>query len=233
MTTPDTNAMADVNGYGRELTPQEIDRKAHRHFVGGLWDELGKLQFDFLVGRGLKPAHKLLDIGCGCLRGGLYYIDNLDTGNYYGLDINSSLIQAGLAEVRNARLEDKYPTLLVDDNFRLERFSEAFDFMVSVSLFTHLPANIIVRCLVEAKKYLKPGGVYFSTFFQAPHSAYLGRLTQLPINITTNYDSDPFHYSFEELSHMADVAELEAELIGEWNHPRNQKMIAFSRKESV
>ena len=38
--------------------------------IGGLWDEMGKHQFEFLQSKGLEPQHKLLDIGCGSLRGG-------------------------------------------------------------------------------------------------------------------------------------------------------------------
>ncbi|MFO8086096.1 MAG: class I SAM-dependent methyltransferase [Desulfobacterales bacterium] len=218
--------MRGINSYGKELTQEDIDRKNHRNFVGGLWEELGKLQYDFLIEQGLKPFHKLLDIGCGCLRGGLHYINYLEEENYYGLDVNNSLIQAGILEIKEAGLEHKHPRLLVDDQFRLDKFNQNFDFMVSVSLFTHLSMNIIIRCLSEAQKHLKPGGVYFSTFFQASKSAYLEKLHQTG-GIITNYDSDPFHYSFEELSWMAYIAGLEVKLIGDWNHPRNQKMAAF------
>src|ERR1700678_1283527 len=42
----------------------------HREYVGGLWEVIGKLQFDFLISRGLKPEHVFLDIACGPLRGG-------------------------------------------------------------------------------------------------------------------------------------------------------------------
>lgn len=38
--------------------------------VGGDWEKIGKLQFEFLVSRGLRPHHRMLDIGCGTLRGG-------------------------------------------------------------------------------------------------------------------------------------------------------------------
>lgn len=227
MTTPQTNSMREVNSYGKELTKEDIDNKIHRNFVGGLWEEIGQLQFDFIKAQGLKPFHKLLDIGCGCLRGGLYYIQYLKEGNYYGLDINNSLIQAGKLEIKEAGLENKHPKLLVENQFKLDKFGENFDFMISVSLFTHLPINIIIRCLSEARKYLNPTGVYFSTFFEAPKSAYLDRFHQHPGDIITNYDSDPFHYSFEELSWMANISGLQVKLIGDWNHPRNQKMAAF------
>lgn len=227
MVTRQTNSMRGINSYGNELTQEDIERRNHRGFVGGLWEELGKLQYDFLREQGLKPFHKLLDIGCGCLRGGLHYVKYLEDGNYYGLDVNNSLIQAGMLEIKESGLEEKHPRLLVDDQFRLDKFNEKFDFMVSISLFTHLPMNIIIRCLSEVKKHLKLGGFYFSTFFQAPKSAYLDKLYHQPGGIITNYDSDPFHYSAEELSWMAGIAGSEVKVIGDWNHPRNQKMAAF------
>jgi len=37
----------------------------HRSYVGGQWDVLGKLQFEFLLQRGLRPDDILLDIACG------------------------------------------------------------------------------------------------------------------------------------------------------------------------
>ena len=46
----------------------------HRRAVGGLWDEIGLLQRDFLIDHGLKRNHFLLDIRCGPLRGGVTII---------------------------------------------------------------------------------------------------------------------------------------------------------------
>lgn len=219
--------MKDVNSYSKELTSEEIGKKAHREFVGGLWDELGKLQLEFLIKSGLKPNHKLLDIGCGCLRGGLHYLKYLDVGNYYGLDLNESLIEAGKIEVDEAGLSHKKPNLIVDDAFMVGAFGETFDFMVSVSLFTHLPFNMIVRCLTRVRENLLPHGVYYSTYFQAPTSAYLEPLRQEPGEIVTHYDSDPFHCSVDELAYLAELAGLELSVVGDWGHPRNQKMAAF------
>jgi len=227
-----TNSMLGISGYGRELTQEDIDRKFHRYFVGNRWQEIGQLQFGFLVDQGLKPHHALLDIGCGCLRGGLHFIRYLNEGNYCGFDVNTSLIQAGKLELKEAGLEHKHPKLLVDDKFRIERFNVEFDFMISVSLFTHLPMNIIVRCLSEVKKHLKPGGVYFSTIFEAPETAHIDIVCH-PSGVKTNYDSDPFHYSFEEISWMAKIAGLKAGLFGNWNHPWDHKMIVFSQIREV
>ncbi len=221
------SVMQNINSYCIELSPEQISDKTHRHFVGGMWDVLGPLQFDFLIESGLKPDHKLLDIGCGCLRGGVHFIDYLDAGNYFGLDINSSLIEAGKIEVNDAGLSHKFPNLLVDDEFSFGRFGDKFDFMLSVSVFTHLPASIILECLKKAKLSLAPEGVYFSTFFEAPTSNHLEPVTQMNGEVITKYDSDPFHLSIDELADIAGQAGLELDVVGDWKHPRGQQMAAF------
>lgn len=67
-----------------------------RDAVGGLWDEVGDLQFNFLVAQGLKPEHSFLDVGCGCLRGGVRFLKYLDDGNYHGIDAQQALLDAGV-----------------------------------------------------------------------------------------------------------------------------------------
>lgn len=220
-----------VNSYSKQLSTIEIEKKLHRSFVGGLWDEIGDLQLNFLKKQGLKPDHKLLDIGCGSLRGGVKFISYLNKGNYYGIDINKSLIEAGKLEIKEANLAEKEANLIVDDKFSIDKFNERFEFMLSVSLFTHLNSNIIIRCLKMARESLTENGRYFTTFFEAPYSAHIKQIKQTPDGIYTNYDSDPFHYSKEELEYIALIAELNLEIIGDWGHPRNQKMAAFSLKK--
>lgn len=62
--------------------------------IGGHWEALGKLQFDYLVANGLKPGHRLLDIGCGTLRGGRHFIRYLAPGGYTGIDISNGRSRA-------------------------------------------------------------------------------------------------------------------------------------------
>jgi SAM-dependent methyltransferase len=228
MTNPRTNPMQGINDYGTELSPEDIATRHHRDAVGGLWDELGRLQFEFLRSRGLERSHHLADIGCGCLRGGVHFIDYLDPGHYSGLDINASLLEAGRIEVAQHGLEAKAPRLLLDDGFRSVRFQQPFDFMLSVSLFTHLPMNHILRCLRESREALKPGGVYYATYFEAPAPLWLEPLPHRVGGVTTHFDRDPFHYAFAEIEWMAMHAGLKAERIGEWEHPRDQMMAAFT-----
>ncbi len=220
--------MKNINDFWRQLTKKEISGKVHREMVGGYWDEIGTLQCNFLKDRGLLPKHKFVDVGCGAFRGGVHFIDYLDTGNYYGLDINESLIEAGLLELKELNLQTKNPNVLINSQFNLSFFNTKFDYGIAQSLFTHLLINNILRCLVEVSRVLKPDGKFYATFFEAPSSVYLDRLVQNPGNTVTNYDSDPFHYSYEEFEMFARLSGLNVELIGDWDHPRNQKMLRFT-----
>jgi ubiquinone/menaquinone biosynthesis C-methylase UbiE len=97
---------------------------------------------------------------------------------------------------------------------------------VAVSLFTHLNMNEIARCLTEVGRVLEPDGEFYATFFEAPSPVYLESLSFGPW--LTSFDRDPYHYSFQEMAWLAGNCGLEAELIGEWGHPLNQRMLCFS-----
>jgi ubiquinone/menaquinone biosynthesis C-methylase UbiE len=216
------------NYYTRQLTPEEIAAGEHRNFVGGLWHEIGALQFEFLLRQGLLPFHKLVDIGCGALRCGVPIIRYLEEGNYYGLDINASLIEAGKCELTKGGLTAKCPKLLVNDKFEIDRFGVSFDFAIAQSVFTHLDMNLIVRCLVETRKILTSGSKFFCTFFLAPWPGHIAPIEHQPGGVITNYDRDPFHYSVREMEWLAETAGFSAKLIGQWGHPRNLQMLQLS-----
>jgi SAM-dependent methyltransferase len=211
------------------LTSAEIRSGAHREFVGGMWDEIGSLQFEFLKSQGLAPSHRLVDIGCGCLRGGVHFVPYLEKRHYYGIDINASLLEAGRKELlRSAANTDKQPDLRVSDRFDLAQFGVRFDYALAVSVFTHLYANHIGRCLVEVKKVLAPQGKFFATFFAAPTPLHLEPIAHQPGQIVTQFDRDPFHYSFSEMEMLARFAGLSVKFLDDWGHPRDQRMLCFT-----
>lgn len=218
----------EVNAYGRQLSADEIERKEHRTFVGGFWEELGDLQLSFLIEHGLLPQHTLVDIGCGALRGGIPIARYLDAGNYHGVDINASLIEAGLREIEESKLIGKDLQLLTSEKFELRSFGKQFDYAIAISLFTHLPMNHIVRCLVETKHVLKPGARLYATYFTTPTPACLEPVEHTPGGVVTGYDSDPYHYSLAEFQWMARLAQLDIDAIGAWGHPRGQQMLVFT-----
>jgi len=216
-----------VNPYLRELTPDEIAAGHHRDAVGGMWHEIGRLQRDFLVASGLRPEHRFVDVGCGALRGGIHFVAYLAPGNYHGLDLNQSLIDAGRLELKSAGLAHRRAKLLVNADFDLSPFGTTFDYGLALSVFTHIPFNSIVRCLSRVRAVLAPRGRFFATFFQSPRSAYLEPLVHERGGIRSHYDTDPFHLSFEEIGIAGQLAGLAVELIGDWNHPRDQHMLEF------
>jgi SAM-dependent methyltransferase len=216
------------NKYGEQLTNAEIRSGAHRDFVGGMWDEIGALQFEFLKEQGLRPEHRMIDIGCGCLRGGVHFVPYLEKGHYCGIDLNASLLEAGKKELlKNAANTGKEPDLRVTDRFDLAQFGVRFDYALAVSVFTHLYANHIGRCLVEVKNALAPQGKLFATFFAAPSPMHLDPISHMPGEIITQFDRDPFHYSLAEMETLARFAGLTVKTVGDWRHPRDQGMLCF------
>ena len=228
-TTSEGSVVSAINNYySRQLTPAQIAAGEHRNFVGGLWHEIGALQFEFLLQKGLRPCHKLVDIGCGALRCGVPIIRYLEEGNYYGLDINASLIEAGKFELAKAGLTAKYPTFLVNDKFGIDRFGISFDFAIAQSVFSHLDMNLIIQCLAETRKVLTSSSKFFCTFFLAPWPGHTAPIQHQPGGVITNSNRDPFHYSFSEMERLAGAAGFSANLIGRWGHPRSLQMLQLS-----
>ena len=153
-----------------ELIARLIAEGGHRAVVGGEWDEIGKLQFSFLAERGLLPQHKLLDVGCGAMRGGVHFAAYLNAGCYFGIDISQNLLDKGREELVRAGLSDRVPleNISCSDNFLLRGIQSTFDFAIAHSLFTHLGFNRIRRCLEQICDVLSEDGKFFVTFFERP-----------------------------------------------------------------
>ena len=105
--------------------PRAITKAAsqgrHRSIVGGGWDAIGALQLSFLRAHGLKPEHTLLDVGCGSLRAGVHLVPYLNAGNYFGIDLNQSLLDAGFdKEIVPLKLEDKLPRKNLAGDWRFQ-----------------------------------------------------------------------------------------------------------------
>jgi cyclopropane fatty-acyl-phospholipid synthase-like methyltransferase len=224
-----------INDYGSELTREEQERGRHREFVGGLWEEIGRLQFDFMVAHGLKKDMMLLDIGCGSFRGGVHFVRYLEGGRYFGMDANGSLMVAGYEqEILPAGLAERLPVrnLLVSEEFECGRLNVVFDAALAVSVFTHLPLNHIHLCLIRLSRCMAPGGSLFASIFECPEDhAVEVPLTHSPGGITTHMARDPYHYRVSDMAQCLRGGAWDLEVIGEWGHPRAQRMLRFRRRE--
>ena len=218
--------------YTRPFTAEEVRAGRHREQAGSLWRRLGRLQLDFLVSQGLRPSSRLLDVGCGPLRGGIRFVDYLEPGNYYGLDVNASLLDAGYDVELPDSLRAKLPRdhLRATDRFECD-FGVEFDFAIAQSLFTHISLSQVRLCLYRVAHTMRPGGRLFATFFEASadfpldgvldgdHPRRKGKFTE----------RNPFWNWPGDLEWAASFAPWEFRYIGDWNHPRGQKMAEFRR----
>jgi SAM-dependent methyltransferase len=225
------SAYDDIDGIRKA-----VELGQHRDVIGGLWEELGKLQLDFMIGEGLKPNHKLLDLGCGSLRGGIHFIRYLDPGNYFGIDINRSLLDAGYVELGLVGLQGRLPAghLFCNGDFEFPRPDHSIDFVLAQSLFTHVTFNTIRKCFERIARKLKVGGTFYATFFELPENLRSSDpFRHEPAGVVTQGSQDPYHYRFRDLEHAAPEALWAPRYIGGWNHPRGQHMAAFVRRDDT
>jgi SAM-dependent methyltransferase len=140
---------------------------AHRRPVGppGKFDAIGIQQFATLVEFGLRPHHDFLDVGCGCLRAGRFFIAYLEPGRYRGVDPAGWLIEAGLAHELGAGLADaKRPEFSTAGDGDFSGFGTQFDYALSFSVFVHMPLADVAATVAGLGEALRPGGMFVGTF---------------------------------------------------------------------
>jgi SAM-dependent methyltransferase len=195
-------------------TDRRVGKDPH-HAIGGLWEEIGRLQFDFMLRRGMQPSHSMLDFGCGTLRGGRHFIRYLDEGRYTGVDISPKAIEFARELVAREGLAGKSPQLVVTGRHGL-RFADlpgrTFDFVLAQSVFTHLTPELIEEFLAHVGPVLGPTGALYYTYGE---SAGFERSTLKDFRYPRSWMREvtgKHGLSFEDLS--ADYA-----------HPRGQRMV--------
>ncbi len=158
----------DHVSYYRAVMASDAAR-SHEGAVGSKthdsWLKIGQMQFDYLVSHGLKPDMRMLEIGCGNLRAGRLFIDHLDPGNYYGVDISPEILLAAQDTVAQYGLQGKLPHLTLVRDLRLAFLPDGqFDVVHAHSVFSHSPIEVIDECLAHIGRIIAPGGFFDFTF---------------------------------------------------------------------
>jgi len=203
----------------RKQEPDGAKNLYHREYVGGMWEEIGKLQFDFMIDNGLKTTDYLIDIACGSLRGGIHFIKFLDKGHYMGIDKEGAVITKGIEEELGPTLrQEKSPEFIVSDRFEFSKFSHVPTFALAQSLFTHLASDDIRLCLNNLRRFVKHECCLFATFFEG-------------INTVRNPEKSRyervFTYTRDEMKNLGVKTGWDPFYIGEWKHPREQVMMKY------
>ncbi|MBT2368781.1 class I SAM-dependent methyltransferase [Streptomyces sp. ISL-10] len=155
--------------YYRAVMASDTARSPEAAVGGGpsyeRWLAIGQMQFDYLREHGLGPHDRMLEIGCGNLRAGWRFIDHLEPGHYYGIDISPDiLIEAKKTLVRYG-LQHKLPYLTPVDNLTLDFLPDAsFTVVHAHSVFSHSPLEVIDECLANVGRVLAPGGFFDFTY---------------------------------------------------------------------
>ncbi len=123
------------------------------------WDKHGKMQLDFLIAKGLKPEHCLLDFGCGTGRLAVKAVPYLDRLKYVGCDISPEAIKhAGQA----CGSIDKAPGFITSGSGAMPvNKLWYFDFIWAHSVLTHLPPDC-VRQLFKTLAEMSFGQFFFT-----------------------------------------------------------------------
>ncbi len=144
-------------------TPGTLDGEflieSHHNHYGHPWLG-GRYVFDFLVHEGLRPCHKVLDVGCGSGRIGIHLLRYLDPGHYFGIDVHRKSLEAfAKYEMFLHGLEDRGARLLWNGSFDAEHFGVEFDWVLDVATTLHLSPREVVEAFTKITKTLAPGGI--------------------------------------------------------------------------
>ena len=149
---------------GPDRTPRLRDLiKEQHHRIYFQPYMVGRDRVDFLVGQGLDRDTRLLDMGCGAGRLGVWLIGHLEAGRYFGLDAHlASLVAFSAYELRLHGLVDRRPRLMLDDGFHLAAFGETFDVIVDASVTANVLEPVFRRAFTSMREVLAPDGRVFS-----------------------------------------------------------------------
>ena len=183
------------------------------------WLRVGRMQFDYLIAHGLKPGMRMLEIGCGNLRAGRLFIDYLEPGDYYGLDISPDILLAAQRTLASENLQEKLPYLTLVEDLTLSFLpSDSFDVVHAHSVFSHSPVDVIEQCLAHVGRVLKPDGFFDFTFDRTEGTEH-------------HVLREDFYYRTSTLAELAGKYGLTARFMDDWEElPHLQSKMRLTRQ---
>lgn len=133
--------------------------------ASGRWSEGGRRQFEFIKSHGLRPSHSLLDLGCGSLRAGLHFVEFLEPGNYWGVDISGEVLAVGQRLLSERGLNWKRPTLRVIRDLSFDwTEGRTFDFVIAQKVLNHMPLEDVETFFRNARRVMSGESVLIVWF---------------------------------------------------------------------
>jgi len=140
-------------------------RQRSRHDLVGsasLWKMKRDFQLAFLQEQGMQPGHRVVDIGCGTLRGGIPIIEYLDEGNYYGIEAREEALVEARLELEQHGLAGKGAHLVHARDLKTLSLPARFDFAWAFSVLFHMPDEVLEGCVDFVGRQLAAGGSLYA-----------------------------------------------------------------------
>jgi hypothetical protein len=147
-----------------------LKSEQHGGFTAGpidIYERSGRLQLATLVQEGLYPSSTLLDVGCGSLRAGYWFMNFLEPGRYFGINPRRHEIEQGLEYIIEPELvEYAKPRFAYNDDFDLSVFGVEFDFVVARSVWSHT-TKAQIEAMLDSFVSTCPRGVMLTSYLPA------------------------------------------------------------------
>lgn len=161
-----TTARMRVLGAGLRIQSRLTTRASTRraaNLVGKpeLWKAQRRFQFEFLTAHGLRPEHRLLDIGCGTLRAGIPLIGYLEPGRYAGVEARAPVLEEGRRELVESGLEQKRPQLIDAADPAQVQLAAPVDFAWAFMVLIHMRDEVLDAYLGFVSRSLTEGGEFY------------------------------------------------------------------------
>ena len=128
----------------------------------------GRQQLILLLMAGLEPASKVVDLGCGLLRGGYWLVHFLDPGCYHGIEPHLERLEVGKTMILEPEvLHAKQPRFDTNANFDTGVFGTRFDFFLAYSIWTHASKRQIEGMLDNFVRDATPQGAFLTSILPA------------------------------------------------------------------
>lgn len=147
-----------------QVPPPALRKRVHGSSEAWSFAEIGRIcAFDIAAALDaekvqLKDGSRVLDFGAGCGRVAMWLNQLFPNVSITGTDIDPEAIawaQGNLAAVGKFDVNPTSPPMRYADG--------QFDFIYSISVFTHLPEAMQFDWLKELRRITKPGGILFLT----------------------------------------------------------------------
>jgi hypothetical protein len=114
---------------------------------------------------GLNRDSSVLEVGCGCLRVGYWFINYLSPGGYCGIEPNERMLAAGRELILDDAARAKQPLFSLDEDFTFGTFGRRFDFVIAFSVWSHASKEQIGRMLDAFRATARPGAKFLASWF--------------------------------------------------------------------